>query len=66
MKATFAASPSPADRMKMFERSYSIFVRNSNEIFDLRRFVFHFLWKTRRAEKPHAGQKSGEDRQIVR
>jgi hypothetical protein len=40
MKATFAASPSPADRMKMFKRSYSIFVRNSNEIFDLRRFCF--------------------------
>src|SRR5260370_17333651 len=57
MKATFAASPSPADRIKMFERTYSIFVRNSNEIFDLRRFVFHVLWKTRRPEKPTAGRK---------
>jgi len=57
MKAAFAASPSPADRIKMFERTYSIFVRNSNEIFDLRRFVFHVLWKTRRPEKPTAGRK---------
>src|SRR5260370_41954154 len=56
MKATFAASPSPADRIKMFERTYSIFVRNSNEIFDLRRFVFHVLWKTRLPEKLTAGR----------
>jgi hypothetical protein len=41
----------PWTEHKMLQTSYSNSAPSSNEKFDLRRFVFHFLWKTYLAEK---------------